>query len=154
MRNLGWQGWLGGGLLGAWAAVGIAAAQTAAPQPAQIQLLSFMAPIRSAEDPSLREAPVTVFLDVADQTLVPAICELSPRLRDAFMEALFARPIPVLKGDKKLDTAAVEPMLLDAANKALRQNVVQAVTVAQGTQRFATGSSRSRATALGCSKIQ
>lgn len=150
MRDFGWQAWLCGAVSLAWA--GAVAAQTA-PQPAQVQLLSFMAPIRSAEDPSLRETPVTVFLDVADQTLVPAICEMSPRLRDAFMETLFARPIQV-KSDRKLDTAAAEPMLLEAANKALRQNVVQGVSLVPGTQRFATGSSRSRATALGCSKIQ
>jgi len=131
---------------------GAVAAQTT-PTPANIQLLSFLAPIRSAEDPSLREAPVTVFLDVADQSLVPAICELSPRLRDAFMEALHSKPIPVT-ADRKLNTAAVEPMLLTAANKALRQNIVQAVTLTPGTQRLAGASSRSRATALGCSKIQ
>ncbi len=144
-----WYG-LGGMLLGMWA--GAVAAQSA-PQPANIQLLSFLAPVRSAEDPSLRETPVTVFLDVADQALVPAICELSPRLRDAFMEALHSKPIPVT-ADRKLNTAAVEPMLLTAANKALRQNVVQAVTLTAGTQRLAGASSRSRATALGCSKIQ
>ncbi len=150
MRIVRCRGWLVGMLLGVSA--GAVAAQTTS-TPANIQLLSFLAPIHSVEDPSLREAPVTVFLDVADQSLVPAICELSPRLRDAFMEVLHSKPIPVT-ADRKLNTAAVEPMLLTAANKALRQNIVQAVTLTSGTQRLSGASSRSRALALGCSKIQ
>ena len=141
--------WLAAVLAFAW--TGTVLAQEA--PTAQIQLLSFLAPIRSETDADLREAPVTVYLNVADASLIPAICELSPRLRDAFMEALFSHPIPV-NADRKLETAAVEPLLLVAANKALRQNVVQGVVVTAGSQRMATGSSRSRASMLGCGKLQ
>ncbi len=120
---------------------------------ARVQLLSFIAPIHSPTDASLRETPVTLFLQVTDSSLVSAICELSPRLRDAIMETLSLHPIPV-NADRKLDTAAVEPMLLEATNKALRQNLVSHVELVPGLRKFSTGSSRSRATALGCSKIK
>lgn len=141
--------WLAGVL--ALALSGQVAAQDI--QPAQVQLLSFVAPIHSDTDASLREAPVTVYLNVIDQSLVPAICELSPRLRDAFMETLHQHPIPITE-DRKMEVTSVEPLLLVAANRALRQDVVEAVTLTPGAERLKSGSSRSRATALGCIKIQ
>ena len=95
------------------------------------------------------EMPITIVLEVIDARQAAAVCELTPRIRDAVMEALFFNPIPV-GTDRRLDVSRIEPILLKATNKALRGRFVSAVVVEQGAKPLQTSSSRSRAAALGC----
>lgn len=139
------------------AAVAMSAAQAQKQEsmgPAEIQLLSFMAPVKKPartkpEDKFPKETPITLFLEVYEGNDVPAICELSPRIRDAVMETLYYNPIPMNK-KRRIDVRRAERLLVKALNKALRGDFVSAVTVELGAKPLKTGSSRSRANALGC----
>lgn len=107
---------------------------------AQVQLLAFMAPTRNVSDGSADKAPVTITFEIPNQNHVAAVCRVTPRLRDALLQALFANPIAV--ADKNLDMEGVKPFLLEATNKTLGGNMVSAVTVEAGTMRVKGGGTK------------
>ena len=126
--------------------------------PVDVQLLSFMAPVRPSDTTAkqkdvLLEMPITVFLKVADEDQVSAVCVRAPRIRDAVMETVYYHPIPILK-NRKLDVRKIEPLLFKATNKALRGPRITGLTVEQGAIPLKTGSSRSLASALGCGMVK
>ena len=106
---------------------------------AHIQLDSFMAPIQM-QDGSRRPLAITIALQVPEKERVSAVCEVSPRIRDALLRALFENPIPV-RDDDTLDLQAVEPALRRATNRTLGGDTVSAVFVSVGA---AIGSSGAR----------
>jgi hypothetical protein len=118
----------------------------------QVQLRSFVAPVKPANPAAKKEAPITVRFAVANSDNAFAVCELAPRLRDSLMETLYSNPIPV-SAQNVMDVKKVEPILLDAANKSLRQNLLLGIQVIPGAQDLVTGSSRSRAAAIGCGEV-
>lgn len=124
--------------------------------PASVQLLAFLVPIKrpkGADASYPKEAPVTITLEIYDASDVGAICELAPRIRDAVMETLHYHPIP-MKRNRKMVFKRVRPKLLKATNKALRGDYVSDVVIEAGAKQLKTGSSRSRANALGCGIVQ
>ena len=128
----------------------------AEPQVAQasteVQLRSIMAPITSPNKRAKREQPITITLVIANGDNAFYVCELMPRLRDALLEALYSSPIPV-SARNVMDVSRVQPILLQAANKALRQPLLTDLRVKQGAEQLVTGSSRSRASSLGCGEV-
>ena len=126
--------------------------------PASVQLLAFMVPIKRPKGVSKdadfpKEAPITITLEIYDGSQVGAICELAPRIRDAVMETLYYHPIP-MKRNRKMVFKRVIPKLVRATNKALRGDFVSDVVIEAGAKQLKTGSSRSRANALGCGVVQ
>ncbi len=124
--------------------------------PVQVQLLSFVVPVKSVATSknadSLVEMPITLVLDVADEKQGSLVCMRGPRIRDAVMESLYYRPIP-MKKNKKLDVGKVESRLFKLVNKALRGPRIIALHVVPGAKPLRTGSGKSLASSLGCGVI-
>lgn len=133
---------------------GIAAIQVAQEQEvSEIQLRSFMAPVKNANPKGQRELPVTVIMVLARGTQAFFVCEMTPRLRDAMLETLYNNPVP-LSAQNVMDLSAVEPLLLEAANKALRGPLLTGLQIKQGAEELKAKSSRSRASIIGCAEIE
>ena len=123
-----------------------AAAQT------DVQFRSFIVPTKPANPSAKKEGPITVSFTVANSENAFFVCEMSPRVRDALMETLFYNPIPV-SAQNVMDLTKIQPLMLDAANKALRHPLILAIKVDPGVKDLVTGSSRSRAAAIGCGEV-
>ena len=145
--------------LGALCCAAVAAAPSAkaadtqlAQASTEVQLRSFMAPVISPNKRAKLEQPITITLVVANSENAFYVCELMPRLRDALLEALYISPIRV-SARNVMGVIPVQPALLQAANKALRRPLLTDLRIKQGAKQLLTGSSRSRASSLGCSEV-
>jgi hypothetical protein len=118
----------------------------------EIQLRPFMAPVQSGTPWASKQVPISVVLMLADRAEAFAICELTPRIMDAMLESLYARPLTFLSNNE-LDTAQVEPVLLKAVSKALRGPRLTGLKVSPASEDITGKSSRSRATAVGCAEV-
>ena len=105
----------------------------------EVQLRSMVAPMKPANPAAKKEAPITVRFGVANSENAFAVCELAPRLRDALMETLYSNPIPI-SAQNVMDVAKVEPILLSAANKSLRQNLLLSIKVIPGSRNWSPAS--------------
>jgi hypothetical protein len=128
------------------------AAETA-PAPTQIQLRSFMVPVKSANPKGAKELPITVILTLAEGERAFFVCEMTPRLRDSMLGALYNNPIP-LSAQNVMDLSQVEPLVLEAINKALQGPLLTGIQMKQGAEEVPKKSSRSRAGAVGCAEIE
>lgn len=130
----------------------LAASATNAAAQTEVQLRSFVVPTKPANPTAKKEGPITVLFTVANSENAFFVCEMSPRVRDAMMETLFYNPIPV-SAQNVMDVSTIQPLLMDAANKALRQPMILGIKVEPGVKELVTGSSRSRAAAIGCGEV-
>lgn len=86
-------------------------------------------------------ATITVFLDIADEGAVAGVCQVSPRIRDAILQVMSARPVSLRRGQPVLE--GVSGRLLKSVNRALGRETVSAVTAVAGK-----GEARGRATGI------
>ena len=110
-------------------------------------------PVDPENSSARREASITVTLVLAGRDQAFYVCEMTPRLRDSILEALYDNPIPV-SARNVMDLHQTESLLLQAGNKALKNPLLVAVKVKPGAEELKTGSSRSRASALGCGEVE
>lgn len=115
-------------------AAGVQAEAAPAPQPAidgsQVRLTAFMAPVRHA-DGRVRPTSVTPVLRLAAGGSAAAVCDLSPRVLDAFISALYRAPIPGY-GEADLNVDAARGRLAEAVNVALGRVLVIGVDLVAG----------------------
>lgn len=115
-------------------AAGVRAEEAPTPQPAidgsQIRLTAFMAPVRYT-DGRVRSMTVTPVLHLAVGGSAATLCELSPRVLDAFISTLFHAP---LVGRRKAypDVENAGGPLTEAANVALGHVLVIGVDLVVG----------------------
>lgn len=104
------------------------------PQPAidgsQVRLAAFMAPVRHT-DGRVRAMAVTPVLRLAASGSAAAVCELSPRVLDAFISALYRAPISGY-GEADLNVDAARGRLTEAVNVALGRVLVIGVDLVAG----------------------
>lgn len=102
--------------------------------PSHVQLLPMNAPI---DYTSPNTTPITVYLKAADPEDVGTICRYAPRIADAIMQELYARPIPVKQRHVILDT--VPDRLLKPVNDALGKRLVSSIEIMFGAQSMGGG---------------
>jgi len=95
-----------------------------------VQLPSFMAPIVRT-DGKRGTAALTLVLEVRTPEEVRKLCAMSPRIRDAVVQNLYAHPLRKLD-NRELDLDGVGERLAVAANAALDQPFVVDVSVFEG----------------------
>lgn len=120
------------------AAAGAAAKKTPEPAwvvPSHIQLMPMMVPVRAR---SQRSAPLTVYLEVREKTYVGLICNQVPRLRDAMLQVLSRRPIPVQK--RRMVLGDLPARLLGPMNSALGRPMIRTLYLVPGVVRMGGGS--------------
>ena len=147
-----------------WAAIillGVACSQ-AAPGPAagaeasngdgpvRVQMGAFMVPVRQAADGSLRYTPITTFLHVPSRQDVAAVCRLTPRMRDAFLQVLFDRPI-AMTANGEADFGDVGPRLVTAGNRTLGRDLISEVELVLGATQKKIGGAKF-ASSIPCSE--
>ena len=119
----------------------------------EIQLRAMTVPVNPENSSAKREAAITVILVLDSKEQAFYVCEMTPRLRDSILEALYDNPIPI-SARNVMDLHQAEALLLQAGNKALKSPILVAVKVKPGAEELKTGSSRSRASALGCGEVE
>ena len=97
--------------------------------PAYVKLLSFEAPVKSAEP---RSHPLAVILQLPDMRSIGFVCQLSPRIRDTVVQVLTSNPLTPREG--KIDFTALADLLLAPINRTLDRQAVSAVTVVAGSK--------------------
>lgn len=102
--------------------------------PSHVQLLPINAPI---DYPSPNSTPVTIYLKVANPENVGAVCKNAPRIADAIMQELFAKPIPVK--DRRVVLDGLPERLLRPVNAALGKRMVSQVEILFGAQSMGSG---------------
>jgi hypothetical protein len=136
-------------------AAGVRAEAAPAPQPAidgsQVRLTAFMAPVRSA-DGRVRAMSVTPVLRLATGGSAAAVCDLSPRVLDAFISALYRAPIPGY-GETDLNVDAARGRLTEAVNVALGRVLVIGVDLVAGQPKTSAADPRIAGAAM-CKKTK
>lgn len=102
--------------------------------PSHVQLLPINAPI---DYPSPNSTPITIYLKAADPEQVGTVCKNAPRIADAIMQELFARPIPVK--DRRVVLDGLPERLLKPVNAALGKRMVTQVEILFGAQSMGSG---------------
>ena len=102
--------------------------------PSHVQLLPMNAPI---DYPSPNSTPITIYLKVANPEQVGAVCKNAPRIADAIMQELFAKPIPVK--DRRVVLDGLPERLLKPVNKALGKRMVSQIEILFGAQSMGSG---------------
>jgi|GEM_PF-4737892 hypothetical protein len=115
-----------------------------APRPAaaisQIRLAAFMVPVRHA-DGRVRETAVIPVLRLAVGNAAAAVCDLSPRVRDAVVATLYRDPLPG-HGEAGLNIDSVRGRLTEAVNVALGRFLVIGIDLVPGPAPAGTVDSR------------
>ncbi len=96
----------------------------------QVRLAAFMAPVRNA-DGRVRAMAVIPVLRLAAGGSAAAVCDLSPRVLDAFIAALYRAPVPG-HGEAGLNVDAVRGRLTEAVNVALGRVAVIGIDLVAG----------------------
>lgn len=99
----------------------------------RLQLMTFAVPVEAQANARPSSATVVAYLDLPDASQVAYLCQMSPRLLDAFQDVLYDRHIKV-NADRTLGVEAVEPLLVIAARDATRLPAIQRVILAHGTR--------------------
>jgi hypothetical protein len=125
-------------------AAGARAEAAPAPQPAidgsQVRLTAFMAPVRNT-DGRVRAMAVTPVLRLVAGGSAAAVCDLSPRVLDAFVSALYRAPLPGY-GEADLNVDAARGRLTEAVNMALGRVLVIGVDLVAGQPKTAAADPR------------
>ncbi|MBE0529312.1 MAG: hypothetical protein IH626_00705 [Rhodospirillales bacterium] len=123
---------------------GVRAEAAPAPPPvidgSQVRLAAFMAPVRHT-DGRVRAMAVTPVLRLAAGGSAAAVCDLSPRVLDAFISALYRAPLPGY-GKAELNVDAVRGRLTEAVNVALGRVLVIGVDLVAGQPKSADADPR------------
>jgi hypothetical protein len=123
---------------------GVRAEAASTPQPAidgsQVRLAAFMAPVRNA-DGRVRAMAVTPVLRLAAGGSVTVVCDLSPRVLDAFISALYRAPLPGY-GKAELNVDAARGRLTEAVNVVLGRVLVIGVDLVAGQPKTAAADPR------------
>ena len=96
-------------------------------EPIHLRLASFDAPIAGR---SRQYEPVTMVLDVREESDVATVCLFEPRIRDTVLQAVSKKPL-VLHGGR-FDTDGLSGRLLGPINRAVGKGTVAAVLVRIG----------------------
>ena len=118
----------------------------------QVQLLSFMAPIRKKSKRDPANMPITFTFEVVHKDDIRAVCRMAPRIRNAIMEVLYRRPLRI-GADRKLDVRGLDRRVKKATNRALGRKLVSGVIVTPGVQHMRTGGARF-AGSIACAAIE
>ena len=102
--------------------------------PSHVQLLPINAPI---DYPSPNTTPITIYLRVNDPEQVGAVCKNAPRIADAIMQELYARPIPVK--DRRVVLEGLPERLLKPVNKTFGKRMVSEIEILFGAQSMGSG---------------
>lgn len=102
--------------------------------PSHVQLLPINAPI---DYPSPNSTPITIYLKVSNPEQVGAVCKNAPRIADAIMQELFAKPIPVK--DRRVVLDGLPERLLKPVNKSLGKRMVSQIEILFGAQSMGSG---------------
>ncbi len=125
-------------------AAGVRAEAAPTPQSAadgsQVRLAAFMAPVRHT-DGRVRATAVTPVLRLAAGGSAAAVCDLSPRVLDAFISALYRAPLPGY-GEADLNVDAARGRLTEAVNVALGRVLVIGVDLVAGQPKAADADPR------------
>lgn len=127
--------------------VATAGAEAAPPTPhppaataEKVRLAAFMAPVRRA-DGRIRSVAVTPVLALTGAGSAATVCDLSPRVLDAFIAALYRVPLSG-HGKGGLDIDGARGRLTEAVNSALGGILVSAVDLIPGIPEPAPGDGR------------
>lgn len=107
----------------------------------RVQILPFIAPLDKASRNDPDSTPITLTFEVPDEGDVAKVCRMTPRIRDAINEELFARPLKI-DAKRTLDLIGVEKRLLEAVNKALGESLVSGISIETGARQIQTGGAK------------
>lgn len=127
--------------VGAILLVALVAEVAALAEVPRVQILPFIAPIDKANRNDPDSAPITLTFEVPDEDDVAKVCRMTPRIRDAINEELFARPLKI-DGKRTLDLVGLEKRMLEAINKALGESLVSAIIIESGGKPIQTGGAK------------
>ena len=106
-----------------------------------VQLPSFMAPVL-APDGTRTTAAMTLFLEIRVPEEAREVCQMAPRVQDAVLQDLFARPVPQGAGNR-MDLTGLGPRLAIAVNQALGRGIaIVDVHVFEGVMTSGTGATK------------
>ena len=118
-----------------------------------VQLRSMMA-LAVSPTGAVERAPVTLLLQARSPATSHDLCRMSPRIVDALVRVLAVNPIPMGR-NRTIDPSDIEPLLTEAANKALGRHQVASVSVVDGARSLGRGvaSRLPFSSVLGCSDV-